>query len=117
MATQGLESRVEPLAQNFDKPIHRFIAAVPVIAMLGAVGVIAYTSSMPQVRAERDFRAKYSDVHAGRADVNGDGEFEYVISYRNPNTRAQEQRILQFQNGQPVLRRFEVKDGKIMYLD
>ena len=108
-----LETRVEP-SKNSKMG---WPAVIPPLAVVVAVAATLYGDTPPEARAERAFTAKYGDVHAGRKDVNGDGEFEYVISYRNPSTREQEQRILQFRDGQPVLSRFEVQDGKIIFLD
>ena len=117
MDSSNLEARVQLPEQLPENPRLRWLSAIPLLALAGAVTVSIYANNTPEVRAERAFTAKYSDVHAGRKDVNGDGEFEYVISYRNPSTREQEQRILQFPDGQPILRRFEVQSGKIIYLD
>ena len=95
----------------------RWLSAVPIVAFSVGMGVSYSTLNSPDQLAREVFQARYADVRAGKKDVNGDGEYEYVLSFRNPDTRLQEERILQFRNGQPVLRKYEVKDGKIIFLE
>ncbi|MBI3051406.1 hypothetical protein HYY74_03020 [Candidatus Woesearchaeota archaeon] len=51
-------------------------------------------------------------------DVNGDGFYESVLSFKNPETGGLERFLLERDGqGRLALRSFEVADGKILYRD
>ena len=103
-----------------ENPALRLLLLVPTLGMV-AVGVTTYKTLIPpEARALSVAQEQYGKPLVGIEDVNDDGEFEPVFKYTNRNTGQLERRILHFRNGdpaQPVLSRYEVQEGKIVYLD
>ena len=112
MPDQPLEIRVEPK----ENPNIRWLIAIPLVGILGA-GVTSYRLlADPNNVARKAFQAQYG-TQSYMEDVNGDGIFENVVRLKNPANGMEERRILEFRNGELVLRKYEVKDGRINYLD
>jgi len=56
-------------------------------------------------------------VSANYKDVNGDGRYEAVLQFINPNTGKLEERLMEMHGDAIKIREFTVKDGKIHYHD
>ena len=57
------------------------------------------------------------EFKAGNKDVNGDGTFESVLAVKDPSNGIEIKYFIERQGQETVLRRFNIVDGKIVYLD
>ena len=110
MASATLDDRVKPK----ENPNLRWLSVIQAAALIGAFGVTFVTRRDDIAR--KKFETQYG-TQKYIQDVNGDGIYENVVKLRNPESGITEQRILEYRNGELVLRKYEVKGGKIIYLD
>lgn len=58
-----------------------------------------------------------SSVSTANLDVNGDGKYESVMDFKNPQTGNPERRLIEIYGDQVRIRPYKVVDGQIRYLD
>ena len=56
------------------------------------------------------------EIDGSMVDVNGNGDYESVLAYKNPATGEIEMRLIELYGNEIKIRKYEVVDGEIRYL-
>ncbi len=112
------------------KPLYaNIVAGTLASAVLGGAGYGYYvvSSTFERIKANRSPSAVLVPVSPfsprpnpaiNNDDVNGDGSYESVLSFKNPETGGLERFLIERDGqGRLAVRAFQVADGKILYRD